>query len=350
MPSSICGKKGHAILKHYEHHSNPTKILLKKKEKRKNADCQCTELLVCLYLLNILPAYNKQIIIDNKQIILNDPRFKYTKQTIEKYFDDLQEYGNDKDITKYMQNIDMNVINLHFKTIYLTGKKITFTIIKNLIKNLNDRQKKGDIYLEYTDGTFTSISVKKNFKCTLTGYSTENLAKECELFDIVKATKECRLNICKNCIPNFETLSSDDKRIQYNLVRKEKINYTLHNSNLDLWKNEEQIINNPNVQQKIIEGAFPNVPFQNISYDGDTWKKIKSYKDIQSYTFKRCPELDTTKSAKIWYILYIDKKLQYVMEIRGKNEIYGDGAIQACVYNKKTKQKKIEKYKLMDQL
>ena len=252
-----------------------------------------------------------------------------------------------------MQNIDTDVINLHFKTIYLTGKKITFPIINHLITSnkLNDRQKKGDIYLEYENNSFTSISVKKNFKCTLTNYPTEKLAKDSDLSDIArKRQNECRLNICKNCIPNFETLSSDDKRIQYNLVRKEKINNILHNSNLDLWKNEEQIINNPNVQQKIIEGMFPNVSFQNISYDGDTWKKIISHKNIQSYTFKRCTEFDTNKSAKIWYILYIDKKLQYVMEIRGKNEYMVMVRIQAFVYNKKIKQKKIDAYQIPEQL
>ena len=95
---------------------------------------------------------------------------------------------------------------------------------------------------------------------------------------------------------------------------------------------------------------FPDVSFQNVSYDGDTWKNIISYKNIQSYQFKRCNTLDTTTSAKIWYIVYINKKLHYIMEIRGKNEIYGGGAIQAFVYYKKTRLKDIQTYKIPEQL
>ena len=324
----------------------------KARKKRKNADCQCTELLVCLYLLQILPVYDKQTIITNKQKILGDPRFRYNSITIEHYFNDLQEYGTNKEMTKYMLHIDTNIIDLDFKTIYLTGKKSMFSIINHLITSnkLNDRQKKGDVYLEYENNSFTSISVKKNFKCTLTNYPTERLAKQCGLFDIVKETKECRLNICKNYIPHFDSLSCKDKKIQYKLVRKEQINRILHNSNLDLWKNEERIINNSNVQQLIIESMFPDVSFQNVSYDGDAWKNIISYKNIQSYQFKRCITLDTTTSAKIWYIVYINKKLHYIMEIRGKNEIYGGGAIQAFVYYKKTRLKDIQTYKIPEQL
>ena len=332
------------------------KYKIEKKEKinkegnvRKKTDYQWTELLVCVYLLQILPNYDKKTIINNKQKILLDPRFKYNSKIIEKYFYDLQGYVSNKDISKYMLNINNDLNDLDFKYIYLTGKKITFPIINHLTKSnkLNERQKKGDIYLEYENNSFTSISVKKEHKCTLTNYPTEKLAKDSNLFDIVKKTKECRLNICKQYIPHFGTkewksLSSKEKKKQYKLVRKNKINKTLYNSNLDFWKCEEQIINNSHVQQSIIEGMFPDVSFQNISYDGDAWKVIMSYKNIQSYTFKRCTKLDTNVSAKIWYILYINKKLQYIMEIRGKNEIYGDGAIQAFVYHKKTRFKDIQ--------
>ena len=38
------------------------------------------------------------------------------------------------------------------------------------------------------------------------------------------------------------------------------------------------------------------------------------------------------------------------MEIRGKNRIYGDASIQAFVYNKKIKQKKIDAYQIHEQL
>ena len=251
-----------------------------------------------------------------------------------------------------MQNIDTDVINLHFKTIYLTGKKITFPIINHLITSnkLNDRQKKGDIYLEYENNSFTSISVKKNFKCTLTNYPTEKLAKDSDLSDIAENIKYERMKLVTTNIKNFSTLLKKEKKYEYDLIKEQHINKILHDSSMKLWTYEEQIINNPNVQQKIIEGMFPNVSFQNISYDGDTWKKIISHKNIQSYTFKRCIEFDTNKSAKIWYIIYIDNKLQYVMEIRGKNRIYGDASIQAFVYNKKIKQKKIDAYQIHEQL
>jgi len=304
---------------------------LKSKKKRKQTDYQYTELLVVVWLLHIpgLTTYNKQTIIDNKQNILNDPRFKCNPTTIEKYFKDLQEYGTDKGITQYIQNINTDLIKLDFKTIYLTGKTCFFEEITKLMKenHLNSRQKKGDIYLKYNNGLFTSISVKQDSKCFLTNYSTEKLANECNLLTISDKIKQERISISKIFIPNYDNIDREEKKRVYK-TKREKVNTYLSDYTLQIWKDQEQIIKNPDVQTQLKKSLFPNVNFKNIEYNGDSWRIIPSYTDVTEFKIERCTLLDTKDSAKIWFIIYKNGRLTYKADIRLKSGYLFAGSLQ----------------------
>ena len=233
---------------------------------------------MCIWLLQIPEiTYNKETILNNKQKILDHTKFKYNPATIEEYFKHFETNATDKKIKKYMLNIKIDLIDLIFKYIYLTGKNCTFGVITKLMKDnhLNSRQKKGDIYIEYDNGPFTSISVKKDPKCPLGNYSTEKFASECYLKDTVNKIKQERISISKEFIPNYDTLDVVQRKKKYKGEKipgthdkwkgREKVNTSLYDSKLPIWKLQEQIINNPEVQQKLKESLAPMLHLQILS-------------------------------------------------------------------------------------
>tara|TARA_B110000908_G_scaffold34078_1_gene40842 strand:+ start:693 stop:1832 length:1140 start_codon:yes stop_codon:yes gene_type:complete len=357
---SICRKEGHdkrtclkksfgntySSLRNYVNHRTfyshiKEKKTKKKQGRRQKADCQYTELLMCIWLLQIPEiTYNKETILNNKQKILDHTKFKYNPSTIEEYFKHFETNATDKKIKKYMLNIKIDLIDLIFKYIYLTGKNCTFGVITKLMKDnhLNSRQKKGDIYIEYDNGPFTSISVKTDSKCPLGNYSTEKFASECYLKHIVNKIKQARISISKEFIPNYDTLDVDQRKKKYKGEKipgtqdkwkgREKVNTSLYDSKLPIWKLQEQIINNPEVQQKLKESLAPNVTFTNIEYNGDSWRTIPCYTNDTDFKIERCKLLDTNDSAKIWYIISIDNKLTYKADIRVKSGYLFSGSLQ----------------------
>lgn len=367
MPCSKCGAHGVNISScPFNNHSNNIKLKehndmpiytpiytqTTTTKKRKNCDYQWTELIMCIYILDNT-LNDKQKIMDNKLLILNDDRFIYNPNVIEKYFIDLN-MASEKEISIYLRHIHTDLIPTSFNKIYLTGKYSSgksFVPIHTLIEdnNLNSKQKKSDIYIECNiDDTCTShayigVSIKQSSQCFLTNYSTEKLAKKNNLNDKARKSMEYRIKIVSSSMEHgWDTLSPQDKKEKYKTKRLD-INAVFSKNKispaLEYWKIQEDIINDTTIQQKIIEGLYPNVTFKSIEYDGNVWSTIPSYKDIQ-YRFQRWEQNDTDNSAKIWYLISINDTLKYKMDIRGKNPLFM-GSMQALIVklNKKDYEK-----------
>ena len=84
-----------------------------------------------------------------------------------------------------------------------------------------------------------------------------------------------------------------------------------------------------NIQNKYINGLFPEFDYNCYEYDGKTYRKLPS--KPKDWRIERATDLDTSNSAKIWYKIYIEKVPKYKFEIRGKNDLY-KGSMQILTY------------------
>ena len=190
--------------------------------------------------------------------------------------------------------------------------------IASLNSTLDSRQKKADIYIRYSD-RWEGVSIKKCGKCTLTNYSVEKICSEVGLTDVSTEIKRLRLQML---VDKFGV----DYRKNY---ERSVINSHLTDKTIGFWTKTEEAIDDINIQKKYIEGLFPEFSYDCYEYNGREYRKLTS--KPSNWRIERATGLDTTKSAKIWYKIYIDEIPKYKFEVRGKNDLY-KGSMQILTY------------------
>lgn len=281
--------------------------------RRRQTDYQWSELVFVAKLL--YPVITSRLmLLQMKDTLESDPRVIWTN------FDDYWlnlESASDREVGKYLSNIP-NTIDLMFVNIYLEGKNVTNDEIISLNSTLNSRQKKADIYIKYTD-RWEGISIKKCGKCTLTNYSVEKICREGGLTDVSHEIKRLRIQML---LDKF----GKDYRKDYN---RSIINTYLTDKTIGFWSKTEEAIGDVNIQKKYIDALFPEFSYNCYEYNGSTYRKLTS--KPSNWRIERAADLDTLKSAKIWYKIYIDDIPKYTFEVRGKNDLY-KGSMQILTY------------------
>lgn len=353
---SFCRKSGHTIntcIMHYDKIFNIQTDILRitnfsKKNKRKNADYQYTELLVSLIVLGLKnPISKNDIKIFANNMILEK---KIECSNIENYFDDLDEVSNFKNIEKYVKNFKINEIDLtNIHKVYLTGKSYSnYEKIKHI--NQKNKDPTSDVYIEYLNKTFIGISVKKDCKCSLGNfiaeetYSNKDPKKHIEDREKLQNTREKLLNHHDITIDNYI-----DKRGINGEISKVIINNFEEYWNLlinHITKNEQNII------KRILEhvsGGIKKNEYKVFEYNGieliDVSNRNYKYDEklLKNFSIKECigeKSFDLQKNgekrnaAKKFLKLLNKERILYRLEIRFKGKYFGEsGSPQIFIFN-----------------
>lgn len=302
---------------------------------KKRAHCENNwgEMVYCIKLL--YPEVKTKLDIQNKlKFIHNNKQFKCSGgcDNINRYFIDINKRKN-KDIENYVKNIKVdqftdkkiNKIILCGKTIneFPEIKKINTCPISKEIYNIKIR--KSDVYIIYENKSIIGISLKADKKCTLTNYSIEKLLTEMNICQS-EILKQIRLNIL------IDKFGGDGK---YKKNQRSDANKLFYCNNKYFDELEKLIINNSNkISKKILEYAFPNMPYSTYGYCGE---KIVNLNELSNKLYKKDIKIirnknkDSNTSAKIWFSVLFNGEEKYNFEIRFKNDIY-IGSAQLLLY------------------
>tara|TARA_B110000259_G_scaffold124360_1_gene140844 strand:- start:1156 stop:2355 length:1200 start_codon:yes stop_codon:yes gene_type:complete len=354
---------------------------LSKKEKRKNADYQWSEFVIFL-ILYYHSKINKKNLRNESNIhkipdisillkIYNNEKENICKlnEHIEKFIEDLKEQKKE-DVKEYIQNFYsefdfcekysifkvLETTDNKIKNVYLTGKSIK--IIKNInqslyskISGLQEKDRKGDVFVELNNGEYIGISIKKDKKCQFTNWSIDkimlNVSDKTDKFVLKKIRKDVLDSIC-DYDTRRKNSSEENRRITKNLMYEK-------DKRMDLWKEKfDTFITSkyPNIFiSKIIDGISQvnNLPFKLFTYNGEKLidnSKIKNFlekskisiiRDYLNFDKKKYNNIKThfsENAAKMWYFIKVNNEIKYRFEVRSKGGQRGwDNSPQILIFN-----------------
>lgn len=348
------------------------------KEKRKNADTQWSEfvIFIILYYHSNIDNYNLRnksnihkildisillkIYYNEKENIckLNEHSEKFiedlkkqkkevVKEYIENFYSEF-EFCEKDSIFKILETTDNKI-----KNVYLTGKSIK--IIKNInhtlyakLSDLQEKDRKGDIFVELNNGEYIGISIKKDKKCQFTNWSIDTIMSKVTDETDQKSLYELRKDI-------LDIICPKDIRMKMNTEDKRKLTKTLmyeSDNRMDGWKKilDEFIIKKYNKLfiSTIIDGITQSnkLPYKLFTFDGtkridnseirkflekntvsiirdDTNFEKKNYNNIKTHYSKT--------AAKMWYFVAVNDEIKYRFEIRSKGN--WDNSPQLLIHN-----------------
>jgi len=355
--------------------------VLSKKEKRKNADYQWSEFVIFL-ILYYHSKINKKNLRNESNIhkipdisilltIYNNEKENICKlnEHIEKFIEDLKKQKKEG-VKEYIQNFYsefdfcekysifkvLETTDNKIKNVYLTGKSIK--IIKNInqslyskISGLQEKDRKGDVFVELNNGEHIGISIKKDKKCQFTNWSIDkimlNVSDKTDKFVFKKIRKDVLDSIC-DYDTRRKNSSEENRRITKNLMYEK-------DKRMDLWKEKfDTFITSkyPNIFiSKIIDGISQvnNLPFKLFTYNGEKLidnSKIKNFlekskisiiRDYLNFDKKKYNNIKThfsENAAKMWYFIKVNNEIKYRFEVRSKGGQRGwDNSPQILIFN-----------------
>ena len=302
----------------------------KKVGSRKTADYNAFELVFALGLCGS---------IHTKEDIINYS-FEDASKKIEGCSEDIYKlYINDVKnrtsniIESWLKNLNEGISKIintdEIEKIYLEGKNIKSTIIKELNKGIDKKQAKADVFVKLKSGTFIGFSIKQDGKCTISNYSIEKFFRELSYNEINNELINARNKILKEaCIDN-----SKKHRTTRNALYKNSLDCPN-----DYWKVIYKYlkIKNSEIKSKLAGNILPTkLPYDLYEFEGIKFSKLNisvddniTFEKYEPYYFKMDGELIDT--CKVFYKLIINDK-KYRVEIRLKET----GSAQFCTFHQK---------------
>lgn len=333
---------------------------------RKNADYQWSELVPFLILKNKIRS--KQ---DVTVSLVNsyDIDIRY-------YYDLLD--ASEKEVNNYINNFYRELLynfttkkfelfesDVSIKDVLLTGKKITSlkSEHKDLylkIESVDEKDRKGDLFILMEDNRLIGLSIKKDNACQITNWSIEKIMDESSyIFDV--KPKEIRKKILDDLCPYEERkkMSTKEKREKvqdkYELMKDTNDIMTPYKLSIDNFiKSDIDYIRNV-----FIEGVSQknNLGYELYTFNGETLKsnnsdydylvsKKNTIKFICDDSMFQKDNVDIShysrNAAKMWYFISVDNEILYRCEIRWKGDC--DSSPQMLIFHSNVKEK-LEKQK-----
>ena len=225
-------------------------------------------------------------------------------------------------------------------TCYLTGKSIKESIILDLVKDIEKKQRKADIYISINTNShhpvptrWIGLSVKTTPNDPMSNWSIEKLISDKDK-ETAKKLKETKIKLLEeNGITRSWRDNKEKNRQKYN---KLMYGYNEYKTMLNTWITKEE--NKEYIQKIIAEAAGSSITqFQMFKYDGDKFTNLSDIYEniIKSKKFNIIIDSPNTKSkldklnlkshyskssAKLWYYIEINSIVEYRIEIRWKGE------------------------------
>lgn len=336
---------------------------------RKNADYQWSELVPFLILKNKIRS-KKDITFELVESYNIDVRYYY----------DLYD-AKDNEVNDYIMNFYTETNYNHttkkfelfedtasIKDVLLTGKKITS--LKNehkdlyeKIESVDEKDRKGDLFILLDTNKLIGISIKKDNACQITNWSIEKIMDESSyIFDV--KPKDIRKQILDELCPYEirKKLSTKEKRDTVqdkyelmkdtnNIMRPYKVSIdNFINSNTDYIRNVfiEGVAQKNDLGYELYTFNGETMKSNNIVYDYLVNKKdtIQFICDDSTFKNNNSDISNYSKSAaKMWYFISVDNEISYRCEIRWKGDC--DASPQMLIFhcNVKEKREKEEKKK-----
>jgi hypothetical protein len=325
---------------------------------RKNADYQCTELLLALLYLG-LNSTDKDSIISFANDMFESNKLICEKNILDHYIDDLKYSLTKKTLSSsFVTNfVNLNKDLSNVKIVYLTGKTYKknnkFTKIVELNNGMEQYKPNSDIYVEENNSTIIGVSCKQNSNAPLTNKIAENYTTEEERLNL-KKLRETLLHNGGITLDMFKNCTKGQKR-EY----EKKISIILRNRVCegkplqDYWseltkhviKNKDHFIDG--VLSSISQSSF--LPYEVYEYDGTTLVNTKdrmldkekcNIRVSELFCYGKCKPRN---AAKIWFDFVYDGNILYNLEVRFKNIWFQKGGSpQLFVY--KESEENIKKY------
>jgi hypothetical protein len=235
------------------------------------------------------------------------------------YVEDLKK-RSDSVVYSYVQNFKRQVkqLSLEIVEVFILGKNQRINLeIEKLQSGLNRKEKKSDVMVKLSDGSFVGFSVKSSKGDTLTNYSIEKfLPNSLEL-------KECRLRMIREA--GLPEILDKKRRSEYNnLFRGENDYHTLLITSV--------INNKESVLEEWAKNLFSDIPFLVYSFDGDSLR-ANTYNQVKSTRFDLkpipCPSKNPRGAgpAKTFFEVTENGKPSYIWDVRWKGSVFASPQI-----------------------
>ena len=241
----------------------------------------------------------------------------------------------------------------HNITCYLTGKTIKEPTILELVRDVEKKQRKADIYISVdtmphhsTVTKWIGLSVKTTPNDPMSNWSVEKLISEVDKKTATKL-KETKVKLLEdNGITRDWRENKEENRKKYNEIM---YGYNEYKTMLHMWMTEPK--NKEYIQKIIAEAAGSSITrFEMFKYDGNKFTNLSEIyqKIIKSKNFNIIVDSSNTKShleklklkphhsitsAKLWYYIQIDSIVEYRIEIRWKGDPFASPQILLIGYN-----------------
>ena len=353
---------------------------MKEVGKRKNADFQWSEfvIFIILYYHSNIDNYNLRHksnihFIQDISILLkiyNNEKEDICKlnKHCEKFIEDLKKQ-NKEVVEKYIMNFyskfefckkdsifkKLETIDKKIQNVYLTGKSILLlkdanSYLYNILSELPERDRKGDIFVKLNNDEYCGISVKKDTKCQFTNWSIDTIMS--------KVTDEIDKNVLKKIRKDvLDDICSRDIRMKLSTKEKRKLTNTLMYESDDRMDEYKKLLDefiskkyNDLFINTIIDGVSQNnkLPYKLFTYDGEKAvhnseirkslelenNNISIIRDYIGFNKKDYNNIKTHYSetaAKMWYFIKVNDEIKYRFEIRSKGN--WDNSPQLLIHN-----------------
>ena len=315
-------------------------------KQRKRCEAPFSELIIASLLSNVKQS---NFPLDYSRIILSKDQLKEYECDMEK--------RTPKSLNDWFMKCKLQCTEFHKKlgisehedlvTSYLTGKSIKEPIIMDLVKDIEKKQCKADIYISVNTKSqhpvptkWIGISVKTTPDDPMSNWSIEKIISHVDK-ETSQKLKETKINILReNGITRKWRENKEGNRQKYNEIM---YGYNEYKMMLHMWITEPK--NKEYIQKIIAEAAGSSITkFKMFKYDGTTFTNLSDVykKIIKSKNFNIIIDSQSTKSkldkvnlksyysstsAKLWYYIEIDSVIEYRIEIRWKGDPFASPQI-----------------------
>lgn len=231
---------------------------------RKNVEHHSHELIFALVVCNSLLQY-KEDIINTSYHYYKSMLFGCDEDKFNKYKKDIF-CRKENEVEHYITNIK-NKIPIHdIKYVYLEGKKIITSKLKQLNHHIDLKCAKADVYVETNDGKIIGFSIKQNTLCTKSNFSVEKIISECveNKIQYKKQISDVRKQFLQyNGIngTNIKSMRQKANELFYDGLENTNPYWNILKKNIDI-----HILD---IKNCLVKNLFPiNIPYDLYEFDG----------------------------------------------------------------------------------
>ena len=308
----------------------------KKQKKRTPSECNGCEYVVALLfddpsihnfdsLMTKIKSTNQSKILFNNESDKNE----YIKDILKK-----KKIMNDYIYNFTLQTDKFNFDFEYIQYIYLSGKICKFEIINNLNKNLDVKQCKADVYIEFKNKEFVGISVKQSVDAQLSNYSTHVILNEIIPGSKTELTSNKKTFMTSN---NFTTFQKHLRKDMNTLFYPKNYDNNIYFQTLNNYIQKYNII----IGQMLYDYIYcTSTPYDVYEFNGQTISHLNyANNDTNSNKldfYEHSPYKYDKKgilrnAAKLFYKLE-HKNKSFRVEVRFKGNILTT-APQFCIYS-----------------